>query len=205
MIDMDIETDKTFFTQSNLSYQEITESKNPIGLITDYFKSQGKRAWWLAESSPAEIRMFNELSAQEQKEMIGYCFVHFPEIFSSSKKKYHRAALWLTMKQSVISTSLRDNFSASGKVDVVLKNRTYSQLSRIYETLHNHRSIVRKILSETSIEELLNDWNVIEKLPQVEMNQVLNLWIFQVANIADHKHGTEEGIRTMLQEIVMDQ
>lgn len=203
MIDMDIAPNETFFARSGLNYQQISESGNPIGLITDYFKAQGLRAWWLAESTPAAIRMFSELPARERAEMIGYCFAHFPEVFSSSVKKYQRSALWLTMKQSVVSTSLRDNFSASGRADVVLKTVTYPDAPKIYKTLHEHRFIVRNALSEANVEELAHDWDIAVKMPETEC-EVLKLWTRLSAHKADRKHGTEENMRKMIWDIVND-
>lgn len=203
MIDMDIAPSETFFARSGLSYQQISESGNPIGQITDYFKSQGLRAWWLAESAPAAIRMFSELPARERAEMIGYCFAHFPEVFSSSAKKYQRSALWLTMKQSVVSTSLRDNFSASGRDDVVLKNITYQNAPKIYKTLHEHRFVVRNALSEAGVEDLMDDWNITAKKPRSERD-VLELWTLLSAHKADRKHGTEDSVRKMIWNIIND-
>lgn len=203
MIDMDIAPDETFFAKSGLSYQRISKSDNPIGLITDYFKARGLQAWWLAESTPAAIRMFSELSAQERAEMIGYCFARFPEVFSSSVKKYQRSALWLTMKQSVVSTSLRDNFSASGRANVVLKNITYQNAPKIYKTLHEHRFVVRNALFEADIEDLMDDWNIILKKPRSERD-VLELWTLLSAHKADRKHGTEESTREMIWNIIND-
>lgn len=203
MIDMDIAPSETFFAKSGLSYQQISKDGNPIGLITDYFKSQGLRAWWLAESTPAAIRMFSELPAQERAEMIGYCFAHFPEIFSASVKKYQRSALWLTMKQSVVSTSLRDNFSASGRADVVLKTVTYPYAPKIYKTLHKHRFIVRKVLSEANAEELAHDWGITDGMPETE-REILSLWTFLSAQKADREYGTEEDMRKMIWNIIND-
>ncbi len=203
MIDMDIAPNETFFAKSGLNYQQISKSENPIGLVTNYFKSQGLRAWWLAESTPAAIRMFSELPARERAEMIGYCFAHFPEVFSSSVKKYQRSALWLTMRQSVVSTSLRDNFSASGRADVVLKTITYPDAPKIYKTLHKHRFIVRNALSEANAEELVRDWGIANKIPETE-REVLKLWTLLSARKADSKHGTEENMKEMIWNIIND-
>ena len=92
---MDITPEETFFAKCGYSYQQISESSDPIGLITSYFKSQGQRAWWLSESTPAAIRMFSDLSVKERDMLIGYCFAHFPEIFSSRANKFSRCAMWL--------------------------------------------------------------------------------------------------------------
>lgn len=204
MIDMDIAPSETFFAKSGLSYQQISKDGNPIGLITDYFRSQGLRAWWLAESTPAAIRIFSELEARERAEMIGYCFAHFPEVFSASQKKYQRSALWLTMRQSVVSTSLRDNFSASGRADVVLKTITYPDAPKIYKTLHEHRFIVRSALSEANMEELAHDWGIADGMPATE-REILKLWTFLSARKADRKHGTAEYVREMVWNIINDE
>ena len=73
-IDMEIASNETFFAKSGLTYKQISESDDPIGQITAYFRSQGQKAWWLSESTPAAIRMFSDLSDEEQGELIGYCF-----------------------------------------------------------------------------------------------------------------------------------
>src|SRR5699024_1559523 len=61
LIDLDIEEGESFFDKSNMSYAEISQSEQPIKLITDYFLSIGQKAWWLAESTPAAIQMFAKL------------------------------------------------------------------------------------------------------------------------------------------------
>ena len=105
-IDMDVAPEDTFFARSGLSYQQLTEDPDPIGRITDYFRSQGQRAWWLAESSPAVVRMFEDLPAGKKEEFLGYGFAHFPELLSESTKKYARFALWLVTEQSVVSETI---------------------------------------------------------------------------------------------------
>ena len=102
-IDMDIAPDETFFVKSGLSYRQISESNDPIGLITAYFKSQGQRAWWLSESTPAAIRMFSDLPIEERNMLIGYCFAHFPEVFSNSQNKFSRCAMWLATEHNCTS------------------------------------------------------------------------------------------------------
>ena len=156
---MDIAPGETFFDKSGLTYQQISESENPIGLITSYFKSQGQRAWWLAESTPAAIRMFANLSVTEQSELLGYCFARFPEVFSNSPQKFHRSAMWLVTDRSVVSPSLRDNFTAGGRMDIVLGDRTYKDLARIFHNLHDYREWVIKSLEEASADELKEDWD----------------------------------------------
>ncbi len=178
LIDLDVAPEETFFRKSGLSYQEISESDNPIGLITDYFRGQGQQAWWLGEDriAPAIIRMFGTLSQSEKDELISYCFVHFPEVLSSSQKKYYRSAFWLTLERSVVSTSLRDNFSASGRVDLTLPRHSYLRVPRICQTLRDHRRHVLAALRDASDESLLRDWAPLMDLEAIPEDRV-HAWV----------------------------
>lgn len=178
IIDMDIAPTETFFAKSGLSYHEISESDNPIGLIVDYFRRQGHQAWWLGEDrvAPAIIRMFGTLSPGEKEDHISYCFAHFPEVLSSGQKKYYRSALWLTLERSVVSTSLRDNFSASGRVTLSLPSCTYPGVSRIYQTLRDHRYGVLTALETASEAELLRDWEPFVSLRSIPGDRI-GVWM----------------------------
>ena len=157
-IDMDLAPGTTFFDKSGLSYQQISEAEKPIDLITDYFRSQGQHAWWLSESSPAAIRMFSDLPREEQQRLLGYCFAHFPEVFSNKTNKFSRCAMWLAAEHSIVSSSLRDNFSAGGRVTMTFGERTIERVPRIFDTLRSCKRYVVAALMEASAEDLQNDW-----------------------------------------------
>lgn len=167
LIDLDVTPEETFFAKSGLSYQEISQSDNPIGLITDYFRSQGQKAWWLAESDSATLRLFGDLPAREQDSLIGYCFAHFPEIFSSGSKKFSRCAIWMIMDRGVVSTSLRDNFSAGGRVDIHVSGETYCDVFRVFKSLQKHRVAVRRELSLATSDKLRDDWGIAVQIPPI--------------------------------------
>ena len=157
-IDMDLAPGTTFFDKSGLSYQQISDAEKPIDLITDYFRSQGQHAWWLSESSPAAIRMFSDLPREEQQRLLGYCFAHFPEVFSNKTNKFSRCAMWLAAEHSIVSSSLRDNFSAGGRVTMTFGERTIERVPRIFDTLRSCKRYVVAALMEASAEDLQNDW-----------------------------------------------
>ena len=157
-IDMELEPGTTFFEKSGLSYQRISSAEKPIELITDYFRAQGQKAWWLSESTPAVIRMFSDLSSEEQAELIGFCFAHFPEIFSNSSKKFHRCAIWLVTERSVVAPCLRDSFTAGGRVDIPLYGATYENVPQIFNNLRTYRSYIVDAIENASIDELREDW-----------------------------------------------
>jgi len=169
-IDMELEPGTTFFEKSGLSYQRISAAEKPIELITDYFRSQGQHAWWLSESTPAAIRMFSDLPTNEKKSLVGYCFAHFPEIFSSSGTKFSRCAMWLASEHSVVSSSLRDNFSAGGKYEY----GQFGRISRIYKTLEECREYLFEALEEATVQELYADWGLEYRDSYATFDKVIN-------------------------------
>ncbi len=171
-IDMEIAPNNTFFAKSGLTYKQITESQDPIGLITSYFKSQGQRAWWLSESTPAAIRMFSDITVEEKKVLLGYCFAHFPEVFSNSSNKFSRCAMWLATEHSIVSSSLRDNFSAGGKFDYL----EYGRIPRIFDTLTECKQHVICALNDASIEDLCEDWGI-QAFPEFKNYSKLSAWL----------------------------
>ena len=178
LIDMDVDPAETFFAKSGLSYREISESDNPIGLITGYFRSQGHQAWWLGADhvAPAIIRMFSDLPVNERNALIGYCFAHFPEVFSSNANKFSRCAMWLVTEHSVVSSSLRDNFSAGGKFEF----SRYGRISRIFDILIECKQYVIDALNDADIEELCDDWGL-DYDPEYRTLDKVEMWIITAA------------------------
>lgn len=176
-IDMEIASNETFFAKSGLTYKQISESNDPIGQITAYFRSQGQHAWWLAESTPAAIRMLSDIPAEERKVLLGYCFAHFPEVFSSSTTKFSRCAMWLAAEHSIVSSSLRDNFSAGGKIEY----GQFGKISRIYKTLEECREYVLKELEDATVEELYADWGMNYRDSYADFDKVID-WMQVAAN-----------------------
>ena len=185
-IDMDLEPGTTFFDKSGLSYQQISDAEKPIELITAYFKSQGQHAWWLSESTPAAIRMFSSLTTEEKKRLVAYCFAHFPEVFSASSNKFSRCAMWLAAEHSIVSSSLRDNFSAGGKYVY----RDFGKIPRIFDTLDKCKEYVINALNECTMEKLCEDWGIAYR-PEFENNNKLSAWL-GVASANCHGDGEAE-------------
>ena len=209
LIDLDVSEEDNFFNRSGLSYQQVNDSDNPIGLITEYFRRQGQRAWWLAESTPAAIRMFSDLSRREQSEMIGYCFAHYPEVFSSGTKKYSRSAMWMVTERSVVSSSLRDNFSAGGKVNITTPSSAYQNLPRVFLSLLNHRNDVIRELRNAESKSLHEDWFMGEYTPATalpdmdEFDSRVEYWANTVTGFYDPS-SREEGRFDSIKEMIID-
>ena len=132
-------------------------AENPIGLITNYFKSEGLSAWWLAESSPAVIRTLDEIDDDLRGEIISKAFVLFPELFGSSSVKYKRLAKWLVTNYSITDTSLRDRFSAGGKVKKRVNFRAVL-MPQIIHRVEEYRDNILYWLDIISLDELAETW-----------------------------------------------
>ena len=157
-IDLDLKGGETFFEKANISYNDLVSSENPIELITDYFRSQGHKAWWLAKSTPAAIRQLGDLSPDEQAGILAYGFVHFPEIMSKSNKKFSQFASWLASDNSIVDASLRDKFTAGGKVDLSVSGHDYSRLPQVFRRMHQCRMVILAELENCDSDILQEDW-----------------------------------------------
>ena len=186
LIDLDLPTGETFFDKSKIDYKSLIDSDNPIGMITSYFQLIGQKAWWLSESTPAAVRMFSDLDDEEQLEVIGYGFAHFPELFQRSNKKYKRLALWLATEKSIVASSLRDDFSAKGVVNLVLNDTSYKKLPQIFKRLNDYKTYVVSALNQAEPEALFADWNE-GNLPENDTKSKVKEWISVISKNVNRK------------------
>lgn len=181
-IDLDQSPSDSFFSRSNIRYEQLKKSSNPIGLITDYFKSQGATAWWLTDSSPATIQTWDEISPSLRVEILSKALVLFPELLTSSSTKYKRLAKWLVSEYSIADTSLRDRFSAGGKIDINFDNKIF-KTQQIIKRLIEYREKILMQLNELPIETLSDTWNNIEILKAQTLDDRLSIWLTIISNV----------------------
>lgn len=169
----------SFFNRSGISYNALKGAENPIGLITNYFKSERLSAWWLAESSPAVIRTWDEIDDDLRSEIISKAFILFPELFGSSSIKYKRLAKWLVTNYSITDTSLRDRFSAGGKVKkrVNLRNILMPQ---IIHRVEEYKENILYWLNDISLDELAGSWENQKVLQAQNTQDRINFWLNEV-------------------------
>lgn len=158
LIDLDTPVGESFFERSGITYNQLNSADNPIKLITDYFLGIGQRAWWLAESTPAAIRMFSSLPKNEQNHLRGYAFAHFPELFSRSTSKFYRFMSWLVSEKSIVDAALRDKFTAGGKVTLNVRGTIYHSVPQIFKNFYQYRDYVLLELDHGDLEQLSEDW-----------------------------------------------
>ena len=88
------------------------------------------------------------------------CFVLFPEILGPvSNTKYEKAATYLITEYNAVHASLRDSFSAGGKVDLQINGITMRQIPQVYERFMSLAKLIQKTITDISEEKLLHYWN----------------------------------------------
>ena len=167
-IDMELPEGETIFDKMGITYDEMRKLDNPIEPVVKYFRSilkPGESLWWVngedatSGSAPAKIRMWKTLSKEEREDLIAQGFALFPELFSNSSNKYERFTLWLVANHGVVSSSMRDPFSAGGQVDFEIKGKTYERLPQKYCQLATYKNKVEEIVLSLDEQTILTTWN----------------------------------------------
>lgn len=196
-INMDLEEGETIFDKMGVRYEELRHLEQPLRPVVKYFKSTlkpGETLWWVNETepdenaAPAKIRMWNTLPADEKYHLVSAGLALFPELFSQSNNKYQRFTLWLAARHGVVSSSMRDSFSAGGQVDLCLDGRRFQRVPRKYEQLREHCEGVKRIIENTDLELLKDYWNI----DRADFKNRLRMWIEIVSEQAKESFDVKE-------------
>lgn len=205
LIDMNLEKGKTIFDKINTPYDTLRQKQNPIKPITDYYKSKlkpGQDLWWIQDTEQASnlvINIWNNLNQKEKQEIKNRAMVYFPEVFSNRGDKFARLAIWLVTKESVVCPNIRDLFTAGGKDDYLIKNKTYKNIPRIYIKLFENIDSVLEVLINTSSIELTEYW----KEKTSEKKKIID-WIDLVSINSKTVSGAKHlNLKQMLNELIL--
>jgi hypothetical protein len=194
LIDMNLEKGKTIFDKIKTPYDLLRRKENPIKPIVEYYKGRlkpGEDLWWIGQDnnrpSGLVIRIWNNLSKSEKQDLKNRAMVYFPEIFSSTNKKYERLPVWLVTHQSVVCPNIRDLYTAQGKGEILIGTRMYKNVPRIFLNLLENLKLIVDIIDQTSSNELSEYWGI----KTIEKNKIDD-WIRLVSDysksIIDAKH-----------------
>lgn len=193
LIDMMLGEGETIFDKISMSYDELRKLENPIKPIISYYRSQlkeGEELWWIDTSDGSEvptnsikIRLWNTLSPDEKNYIRTKAIVLFPEIFGGSPKKYNNLSLWLVSQFGVASPSLRDTFTAGGRCDIVIGDRVYKYVPKIYEHVVNFSNDIKEMLVTTDVSELKRRWGVKDLCE----DKKISAWVDLVSYLSVHK------------------
>lgn len=169
LIDMELKIGESIFNKIGLSYDELRLKENPIKPIVDYYRSisqRGEEPWWMDNSETPEVllkptvSLWSNLSTDEQMVLRNEAMARFPEIFGRSSSKYQNLASWLAARHGIVDSSLRDRFSAGGKVNLEVGGRLYNGLPRVFFHLKNNAKKIIKEVKRISPEEAKHYWDL---------------------------------------------
>ncbi len=181
LIDMELTAGDSIFDKIGMSYDELRTKDNPIRPFVDYYRSISKRGeepWWMDSGETPEVllkptvSLWSNLPPDEQATLRNEAMVRFPEVFGRSSSKYQNLASWLAARHGIVDSSLRDRFSAGGKIDLEIGNRLYSKLPRVFFHLKNNASEIIAAVKRLSPEEAKYYWNLPFK-PTTAENKIL--------------------------------
>lgn len=165
LVDMELPEGNDFFTSTGIDYVNFSSSENRIDLITEYYRKEGKTAWWVSQNTSATVIFWSTLEKAEKAKIISQGFVNFPEVIIGDYKRFGE---WLAVSQGIVTNSLRDIFSASGRVEFMLDSETAIEYPHVFIVLKNHIKKIKQILREfgsdaKTVEELHQYWEFIDR------------------------------------------
>ena len=123
---------------------------------------EGEELWWLdndnLRASNLVIRMWSSLSQKEKRAYRIKGFVFFPELLSKRSDKFNRMAVWLATREGIVCPSLRDVFSAGGKVCIVKDGEKYPGVSKVIGRLYRELSTIKEFIQQVDDAELQEYW-----------------------------------------------
>lgn len=164
LIDMTLKDNHVpnIFDKMQVEYETFRqlEERDKIQRVRNYYK-QSRRGfempWWIGEensekSSSIMIRFFCDVEANLQDEMISRMLILFSELFRHNyRDKYKRAALWMCSRYSIIDNSLRDRFTAGGRLSEIGGVRFSKPVPQILNTLYNYKHNVISMLNNPDV------------------------------------------------------
>lgn len=187
LIDMELKNGESIFDKIGLSYDELRTKENPIKPIVSYYRSIskcGEEPWWMDNGETTEIlikptvSLWSNLSTDEQIKLRIEAMARFPKIFGQSSSKYQNIASWLAARHGIVDSSLRDRFSAGGKVDLNVGGIIYKSFPRVFLHLKNNTLEIIEAVKKLTPEEAKHYWELSSEPTSVD--QLLSEWTKQL-------------------------
>jgi hypothetical protein len=166
LIDMDLEQGSTVFNKMGKGDYNIFR-KSAVVLYEEYIRDNlidgqimfGKRGDEDEDVVflPDKIKMWSTLDTEEKDKYLSTSMILFPEVFSGSTKKYATTVLWLASNFGIVSSCMRDDYSAKGKT-AVPGLEEHGDLPRILKNAYDRKQLIIEKLYELSESELLSAW-----------------------------------------------
>ena len=163
-IDMRLPVGSSIFDKIGIEYDTFRNLENPIKELKKYYRKQlkaGQELWWIDDEIAANpiIQPYIQLDKEVRDCFVSECMILFPEIFSRSTLKFERAAAYLVSKHNAVSSNLRDSFTAGGRMDITLTNKSVN-VSRLTYNLYLNAKRIKEILNKIPSDLLRAYWHI---------------------------------------------
>lgn len=172
-IDMEIREKgiPTIFEDLQMPYDEFRQQPTSVQVDLIARKSREKLSddeslWWSPDRveeqlvSP-KLRMLSAYSAEERERITAQACCYFPELFGSSgRTKYNRYLMWLVTDMNIVTGSVRDSFSAGGRVPIRLNDGTILKAPAIIGRVQKYKGLIARTIRSEAEGVLINRWRV---------------------------------------------
>lgn len=179
LINMTLEKGSSIFDKMGIEYDDLRKLKNPVKPFINYFKKTmkpGEEPWWISENEKILLNSrfieLSDLAPEEKNKIIVEAMILFPKIFGKSSTKFKGVSEWLASQHSIVAPSLRDNFTAGGKVSLYIGSKEYNNIPRIFKNLNDSISFIISRLPSISKDVLTYYWGEFD-----DNNTHLDQWI----------------------------
>ena len=162
ILDMDVPPGGSYLRRIGKDLAEMLAMEDPISCVVEEARRNlkpGEHLWWISDrvASPLAIRLWNSVKPDERHVLVASAFAFFPaSILGGDEADYSDFIVWLSQKHSILHPSVRDSFTAGGKVERLgFGSGFLEDAPQVFKTLQRHISeIVDTIIIEISPE----DW-----------------------------------------------
>lgn len=199
-IDMNLKKGETIFDKMGVSYDALRKMDNPSAPVAKYYKSKlkpGESLWWSPdveniqeETVPMTVKLFSVLNKEEKDIYRVQMVTLFPSLMGNGQSKYDSPSLWLLTQKGIISTHIRDEFSAGGQVEMKTQGGIIVKMPAIFGRIEKYKDEIIEMLNFSSENTLSENWK-----SKIEKNR-LNQWCELCAK--NYSQGNKEKFDTAL-------
>ena len=153
ILDMDVPAGGSYLRRIGKDLAEMLAMEDPISCVVEEARRNlkpGEHLWWVSDraASPLTIRLWNSIESNERHVLVASAFAFFPaSILGGEEADYSDFIVWLSQKHSILHPSVRDSFSAGGKVERLgFGSGFLEDAPRVFKTLHRHIASIGEII-----------------------------------------------------------
>ena len=199
---MDMEKMDNIFLKMKTDYDTFRNNEQKYKTLRQYYRANlkdGEELWWIDDhdNNGSIVKLWSDMRAEEKKEILSEALVLFTEIFSTHNQKYNRVTPWLVSKYQVVSPSLRDSFSAGGKVNI-----NGHSFPKVVGTLMEHIDRIIGKINSIPLDDIAHYWKM--EIDNFSKKDRFMMWLSKIMkNISLNPNVGQEGCEKLKRRILM--